>query len=184
MLPQGAPGPLKWRPGAPKTIFPGTKMSPRRSELRAKSAKMGPQSVPMAAQMGNGSPTCSSKCSQERIWVPMGASGTDFGGLRAPILEDLASILSKRFYPFNCISCTPFQSIPFHFIPFPFHTIPFHSVACRSIPIHSIPFHCNFTPRRSNVPGFRNSRVGYFWDIDVPVIAHEPPIGLGGMREA
>ena len=54
---------LKWRPGATKTISPDTKMSPRRSKLRAKSAKMGPQSVPMAAQMGHGSPTCCSECS-------------------------------------------------------------------------------------------------------------------------
>ena len=87
---------------------------------------------------------------RDAFWRPQ---GSDFGG---------SSINFEQTISFHSIPCTPFQSIPFHFISFPFHTIPFHSIACRSIPIHSIPFHCNFTPRRSNVPGFRNSRVGCF----------------------
>ena len=94
----------------------------------------------------------------------LGASGTDFGGPGAPIWEDLASILSKRFH---VILFHTHDSIPFHAIPL--HSIPFHSIACGSITFDSIPFHCHFTSRRSGVPGFRNSRVGCYRDTDLLV---------------
>ena len=55
----------------------------------------------------------------------LGVSGTDLGGPRTPIWEDLASILSKlfhfiRFHAHHSISFQP-HSIPFY----PFHSIPF-----------------------------------------------------------
>ena len=82
--------------------------------------------------------------------MPLGASGTDFGGPGAPIWEDLASILSKRFHsiPFHAHHATAFHSmsfhsipshpIPFHYIPCPFHSI---SVPLRAVPFYSIRFH-------------------------------------------
>ena len=86
--------------------------------MRPNSAKMGLQSVPIAAQTGHGSPTCCSKCSRKRIRLPLGASRIDFGGPGAPIWKDLASILSKRFH-----SSTSVQSISFYSIPLSFFNV-------------------------------------------------------------
>ena len=91
----------------------------------------------------------------------LGASGTNFEGPKAPILEDLASILSKRF----------------HSIPFPAyrsiscHSTPFHSIPLRSIPFHSIPIH--------SIPLSFHSKMQVF---DFPCLQF--PIGLGGIRGA
>ena len=76
----------------------------------------------------------------------LGVSGTDLGGPRTPIWEDLASILSKlfhfiRFHAHHSISFQP-HSIPFYSIPFyPFHSIPFPFQSTHSVPFISIPFH-------------------------------------------
>ena len=52
----------------------------------------------------------------------LGASGTNFEGPKAPILEDLASILSKRFHsiPFPAYHCVPCYSMPLPFQDNPF----------------------------------------------------------------
>ena len=144
------------------------KMIPKSSKMRPESAKMDPHSVPLATQMGHGSPPCGPTCCRKQILVSPGASGPDFGCPRTPIWEDLASILGKRF---NSIlfhfDSTLFLSIPFHSAPF--HSSPFHSIACSSFPLHPIPFHCHFAPRRSGVPVFRNSGIGCFRDTALPL---------------
>ena len=166
-------GTSKWKPLTPKTAPQGAKMIPRSSKMKPKNARMAPQSVPMAAQTGPGSPTCCSKCSRTRILVSLGASGTDFGNPGGVIWKDLTSILS-----------TMFHSIPFH--SFPFHSIPFRSIACGCIPFPSIRFH-SIAISLHAFPGFQAFRIPESdaseiltcWFPDL-----EPPIGLGGMREA
>ena len=90
---------------------------------------------------------------RDGFWRPQ---GSDFGGSSINFEQ---TILSIQLHFMHAI---PIHSVPFHSISIPHHSIPFHSIPCRSIPIHSTPFHCNFTPRCSNVLGFRNSRVGCF----------------------
>ena len=109
--------------------------------------------------------------------MSLGTSGTDLGGPGTPIWDDLASILSKRFRsnPFHAHDSIPFRSIPFHSIQL-----------LRAVPSHSMPFHCIAISLHA-VPGFRASGIPELDAAEIPTCRFpdlEPPIGLGGMREA
>ena len=88
--------------------------------MKPKSAKMDPSSVPMAAQMGHGSPTCCSKCSLNRIFLSLGTSGTGFGSSLVPIGNEPIAILSKRLHsvPFCAYDSIPFRCTRLHCIVF------------------------------------------------------------------
>ena len=180
MRPPDAEGPSKWRPGAPKMNSQDAKMLPKSSKMRPESAKMDPHSVPLATQMGHGSPPCGPTCCRKQILVSPGAAGPDFGCPRTPIWEDLASILSKRF-----------NSILFHFDSTLFLSVPLHSTQLPSIPFHSIQFHSirfhSIAISLHAVLGFQSSGTPESDASKIPICRFpdlEPLIGLGGMREA
>ena len=97
------------------------------------------------------------------------------------LANNLSFLLS--FIPFHFI---PFQSIPFHTVSlhsngFPFHCLRFHSITFHSIWFHSIVISLHAVPGfwAPGIPGSDASEIPTCWLPDL-----EPPIGLGGMREA
>ena len=102
------------------------------------------------------------------------------------LANNLSFLLS--FIPFHSISfhSIQFHSIPFHTISlhsngFPFHCLRFHSITFHSIWFHSIVISLHAVPGfwAPGIPGSDVSKIPTCWLPDL-----EPPIGLGGMREA
>ena len=114
---------------------------------------------------------------RDGFWRPQ---GSDFGGSSINFEQ---TILSIQLHFMHAI---PIHSIPFHSISIPFHSIPFHSIPLRAVPFQSIRFH-SIAISLHAVPMFWASGIPESDASEIPMCRfpdHEPPIGLGGMREA
>ena len=109
---------------------------------------------------------------RDGFWRPQ---GSDFGGSSINFEQ---TILSIQLHFMHAI---PIHSIPFHSISIPFHSIPLRAVPFQSIRFHSIAISLHAVPMfwASGIPESNASEMLMCRFPD-----HEPPMGLGGMREA